>query len=189
MCGIAGLYNLAGEPISSTRIEGMCDLIRHRGPDDSGLWAEGGIGLGHRRLSIIDLSSRARNPMPNEDQTAWMVFNGEIYNYRDLRKDLTAKGHSFRSDTDSEVIIHLYEEMGPACLAQLNGMFAFAIWDCTRRRLLLARDRFGVKPLYYTLLGHTFAFASEVKAFLALPEFSARPDPFALAEHFTFKNT
>lgn len=189
MCGIAGLYDLAGEPVSAERIQRMCELIEHRGPDDSGLWVNGPLGLGHRRLSIIDLSPRARNPMPNEDESVWLVFNGEIYNYMDLRPGLLDRGHIFRSETDSEVIIHLYEEMGPSFVAELNGMFAFALWDARRRRLLLARDRFGVKPLYYTRIGNSLAFASEVKAFLALPDFKVSPDPFALAEHFTFQNT
>jgi asparagine synthase (glutamine-hydrolysing) len=189
MCGIAGLLNVAGEPVQVRRVEAMCDLIEHRGPDDSGLWGDGAVALGHRRLSIIDLSARGRNPLPNEDDTVWLVFNGEIYNYKDLRTGLLEGGHRFRSETDSEVIIHLYEEKGPECVRQFNGMFAFALWDGPRRRLLLARDRFGVKPLYYTMVGNTLAFASEVKAFLALPGFSASPDPFALAEHFTFQNT
>jgi asparagine synthase (glutamine-hydrolysing) len=170
-------------------VSAMCDLIRHRGPDDRDVWAQGPVALGHQRLSIIDLSPRGRNPMANEDNSVRIVFNGEIYNYRDLRPDLIRRGHVFRSQTDTEVILHLYEELGPECIERLNGMFAFALWDERRRRLLLARDRFGVKPLYYARLGDTLAFASEVKAFLALPEFSARPDPFALAEHFTFQNT
>jgi asparagine synthase (glutamine-hydrolysing) len=189
MCGIAGLYNLAGEPVSAEHVQRMCALLKHRGPDDSGLWADGPVALGHRRLSIIDLSPRARNPMPNEDENVWLIFNGEIYNYKDLRRDLIDRGHRFRSETDSEVVIHLYEEMGLDCVAELNGMFAFALWDQPNRRLLLARDRFGVKPLYYTMVGKTLAFASEVKALLALPGFKASPDPFALAEHFTFQNT
>jgi len=189
MCGIAGLFSLAGEPVSAARIQRMCELIEHRGPDDSGLWVDGPIGLGHRRLSIIDLSTRGRNPMPNEDESIWLIFNGEIYNYRDLRPGLIERGHKFRSETDSEVIIHLYEEMGSSFIGELNGMFAFALWDATHRRLLLARDRFGVKPLYYSLIGKTLAFASEVKAFLALPDFKVSVDPFALAEHFTFQNT
>jgi len=167
----------------------MCTLLKHRGPDDSGQWADGPVALGHRRLSIIDLSPRARNPMPNEDESIWLIFNGEIYNYKDLRRDLIERGHRFRSETDSEVVVHLYEAMGPDCVAELNGMFAFALWDQPNRRLLLARDRFGVKPLYYAMIGKTLAFASEVKAFLALPDFKASPDPFALAEHFTFQNT
>jgi asparagine synthase (glutamine-hydrolysing) len=189
MCGIAGLYNLAGEPVSAERVLRMCDLIKHRGPDDSGLWISGPIGLGHRRLSIIDLSPRGHNPMPNEDETVWLIFNGEIYNYKDLRSGLVERGHAFRSETDSEVIIHLYEEKGQDCVVELNGMFAFALWDNPHRSLLLARDRYGVKPLYYTLVGNTLAFASEVKAFLALPDFKVSADPFALAEHFTFQNT
>ena len=189
MCGIAGLYNLSGAPAQASRVPAMCDLIRHRGPDDSGLWSDGPVALGHRRLSIIDLSSRGHNPMPNEDETVWLTFNGEIYNYKELRAGLRQRGHTFRSETDTEVIIHLYEEKGPECIADLNGMFAFALWDKPRRRLLLARDRFGIKPLYFTVLGRTLAFASEVKAFLALPDFKVAADPFALAEHFTFQNT
>src|SRR6267142_230844 len=166
MCGIAGLYNLRGEPVATRQVLAMCDLIRHRGPDDRDAWTHGPIGLGHQRLSIIDLSPRGRNPMANEDGTVQIVFNGEIYNHKDLRPDLIRNGHTFRSQTDTEVIIHLYEELGPKCIERLNGMFAFALWDERRRRLFLARDRFGVKPLYYTQLGDTFAFASEVKAFL-----------------------
>lgn len=189
MCGIAGLFNLAGAPIQSARVRAMCDLIEHRGPDDSGLWCDGPVALGHRRLSIIDISPRGHNPMPNEDEAVWLTFNGEIYNYKELRAGLLQQGHIFRSETDTEVIIHLYEEKGPDCIAALNGMFAFALWDKPRSRLLLARDRFGVKPLYYTVLGKTLAFASEVKAFLALPDFRVAPDPFAMAEHFTFQNT
>lgn len=189
MCGIAGLYNLKGGPVRGEEVVRMCNLIRHRGPDDEGVWTSGPVGLGHRRLSIIDLSSHGRNPMPNEDESVWIIFNGEIYNYRELRPRLIERGHSFRSRTDTEVLIHLYEEMGPSCVEELNGMFAFALWDSRRRRLLLARDRFGVKPLYYTLVGDTLAFASEAKAFLALPGFKARTDLFALAEHFTFQNT
>ena len=189
MCGIAGLFSLVGAPVSGAQIQRMTEMIGHRGPDDSGLLVDGPIGLGHRRLSIIDLSDRGRNPMPNEDKTVWLIFNGEIYNYRDLKPDLIARGHRFQSETDSEVIIHLYEEMGPGFISVLNGMFAFALWDANRGKLLLARDRFGVKPLYYTLIGNTLAFASEVKAFLELPEFKVSVDPLALAEHFTFQNT
>jgi asparagine synthase (glutamine-hydrolysing) len=189
MCGIAGLCNQAGEPVSPDQVVRMCDLIAHRGPDDSGIWSSGAIALGHRRLSIIDLSPRGRNPMPNEDESVWLVFNGEIYNYREMRAALLQRGHRFRSDTDSEVIIHRYEEVGPACVSELNGMFAFALWDVRKRCLLLARDRFGVKPLYYTLLGKSLAFASEIKAFLALSDFRVAADPCALAEHFTFQNT
>ena len=189
MCGIAGLTNLDGAPATSVVVSAMCELIAHRGPDDHGLWSSGQTVLGHRRLSIIDLSPRGRNPMTNEDQSVWLVYNGELYNYKELRPDLVQKGHRFRSETDTEVIIHLYEEVGPQFVERLNGMFALAVWDVNRRRLVLARDRFGVKPLYYTLVGNTLAFASEIKAFLALPGFSVQADPYALAEHFTFQNT
>src|SRR5262245_7932233 len=140
MCGIAGLYNLSGKPVELELVKGMCDLIRHRGPYDCGVWARGPVGLGHRRLSIIDLSPRGHNPMPNEDETIWLIFNGEIYNYRDFRPGLAKRGHIFRSETDTEVIIHLYEKDGPACVDKLNGMFAFALWDGQQQRLLLARD-------------------------------------------------
>jgi asparagine synthase (glutamine-hydrolysing) len=189
MCGIAGLHHRAGAPIDAAQLERMRDLLRHRGPDDSGLWVDGPIGLAHRRLSIVDLSPLGRNPMPNEDESLWLVCNGEIYNHQAHRARLQRAGHVFRSHTDTEVILHLYEEQGPSCVESLNGMFAFALWDVARRRLLLARDRFGVKPLYYTELGALLAFASEIKAFLALPDFRVRADPCALAEHFAFQNT
>ena len=193
MCGIAGLYDLEGRPVELETVQSMCDLLRHRGPDDEGVWGQGSVALGHRRLSIIDLSPRGRNPMSNEDGRVWIVFNGEIYNYRDLRRDLAGRGHEFRSQTDTEVIVHLYEEYGPACVGMLNGMFAFGLFDGRESAgpgtLLLARDRFGVKPLYYTLAGGTLAFASEAKAFLALKGFDARVDPLALSEHLAFQNT
>jgi|TARA_B100002003_G_scaffold251587_1_gene296062 asparagine synthase (glutamine-hydrolysing) len=195
MCGIAGLINCDGGPVDPYAVKKMCKLIKHRGPDDHGVWSGDSVVLGHQRLSIIDISDRGHNPMPNEDETVWIVFNGEIYNYKELRKDLLMRGHRFRSEADTEVIIHLYEEYGHDCIEMLNGMFAFAIYDkCPtlnpkRSTLLLARDRFGVKPLYYIFLNKTLAFASEVKAFLALSEFKVRADFFALAEHFTFQNT
>ena len=178
-----------GRPCRDAWVREMCSLMRHRGPDDQGTWHEGPVGLGHQRLSIIDLSELGKNPMPNEDQSVWVVFNGEIYNHLELRRELESQGHHFRSRTDTEVLVHLFEEQGPKMVEKLNGMFAFAIWDQAGRRLMLARDRFGVKPLYYTDQGGSFAFASEAKAFLALPWFEARPDPLALAEHFTFQNT
>ena len=194
MCGIAGFIRLDGRtapPDGSalSLVKGMSQLLAHRGPDDEGYLATGPVALGHRRLSIIDLSPRGRNPMPNEDGTVQLVFNGEIYNHRDLRTDLERRGHTFRSDTDGEVIVHLWEEHGADCVARLNGMFAIALWDERRRILFLARDRFGVKPLYHTVTGGLFAFASEAKAFLALPSFRAEPDPIGLFQHLTFQNT
>ena len=125
----------------------MADTIRHRGPDDEGVHAEGPVGLAHRRLSILDLSPNGHQPMPNEDGSVWIAFNGEVYNFQSLREELAAR-HTFRSNTDTEVLIHLYEELGPAMVERLDGMFAFALWDKARRRVVLARDPFGIKPLY-----------------------------------------
>ena len=158
-------------------LEGMCDRLAHRGPDAYGWMADEHVALGHRRLSIIDLSS-GDQPMGNEDGAIQVVFNGEIYNYRELRAELQAKGHRFRSGSDTEVLVHLYEEAGERTPEFLNGMFAFAIWDARRRRLFLARDRMGKKPLYYSaeVPGFRFAFASELKALTALPGFQARED-------------
>jgi len=189
MCGIAGQLNLRGAPLSRVRVPAMCSRIGHRGPDDGGQWHEGPAALGHTRLSIIDLSPRGRNPMANEDGTLQLVFNGEIYNFRELRDELKERGHRFRSATDGEVILHLYEEHGDALVEKLDGMFAFGLWDAVRRRLLLARDRFGVKPLYYATIGDELFFASEAKCFLAVDEFEAAVDPIALSEHLTFQNT
>lgn len=168
MCGIAGIVHRdPARPVEPERLRRMCHAIRHRGPDGEGEWVSGSVGLGHRRLSIIDLSPAGRQPMPNEDETVWLTFNGEIYNFRELRRELEAKGHHFRSRTDSEVIVHLYEEEGDECLKRLDGMFALAIWDAPRRRLLLGRDRVGKKPLKYAELGGDLVFASELKSLLA----------------------
>lgn len=190
MCGIAGCIELAGPPPSQEVLDAQCHVLAHRGPDGHGTLIDAGkkaaVGLSHTRLKIIDLSDAARQPMANEDETLYLVANGEIYNYRELRHELEAKGHRFRSQTDIEVILHLYEEEGPACVARLNGMFAFALWDRTRDSLLLARDRFGVKPLYVADQGQRVAFASEVKAILELPGFDAHLDFEALSEHLSF---
>ncbi len=166
MCGIAGIYNLNNEQVSQETLERMCDVIRHRGPDDEGQWIAGNIGFGHRRLSIIDLSPAGHQPMSNEDQTIWITYNGEVYNYIELRPELEAKGYRFKSHTDTEVIIHAYEEYGEECLNKFNGMFAFGIWDSRQNKLFCARDRFGIKPFYYYLDAKMFAFASEIKALL-----------------------
>lgn len=165
MCGISGL--IGKREGAESVVKRVTEAQVHRGPDAEGIWAGEDIALGHRRLSIIDLSQAGRQPMSNEDGTIWMVFNGEIYNFLDLRGKLQRKGHKFRSRTDCEVVLHLYEEVGERCVERLRGMFAFAIWDGKRRKALLARDRLGIKPLYYWTDGGIFAFASEVKALLA----------------------
>src|SRR5437899_1634765 len=165
----------------------MRDILRHRGPDDEGLWVEGPVGLGHRRLAIVDVAG-GQQPMTNEDQTVWIVFNGEIYNHAALRPELQARGHRYRTRSDTETIIHLYEEEGERCVERLQGMFAFALWDRTRGRLLLARDRLGIKPLYYACTEHELLFASEIKAILAArliqPEFNEAVLPEFLATRF-----
>jgi asparagine synthase (glutamine-hydrolysing) len=161
MCGIAGFYSREGQASLSV-VRAMCDQIRHRGPDDEGYHVEGGCAIGMRRLSIIDLST-GHQPMANEDESVWVVFNGEIYNYQELRRDLLARGHRFATNSDTETLVHLYEEQGPEGLRRLRGMFAYAIWDARRRRIFLARDRFGKKPLYYSVLPEGLYFGSELK--------------------------
>jgi len=161
MCGIAGFYLREGQASLAT-VRAMCDRIRHRGPDDEGYHVEGGCAIGMRRLSIIDLST-GHQPMANEDESVWVVFNGEIYNYQELRRDLRARGHRFATNSDTETLVHLYEEQGAEGLRRLRGMFAYAIWDARQRRILLARDRFGKKPLYYAVLPEGLYFGSELK--------------------------
>ena len=188
MCGIAGRVNfVSGAPVNAALIRGMCDLLAHRGPDGEGAYIDGPVGLGHRRLAIIDLSPAAHQPMGNGNGTVWIVFNGEIYNFRELRLGLEATGHHFRSQSDTEVILRLYEEEGVKCLDRLRGMFAFAIWDARERMLFIARDRLGKKPLYYLLDGDGIAFASEPKAFLADPGFNARPNLEAIYHYLTYQ--
>src|SRR5687767_10549889 len=168
MCGIAGIVLRDPEArIEPDLLLRLSDSIRHRGPDDSAHWIGQGVGLAHRRLSIIDLSPAGRQPMCNEDETVWLVFNGEIYNFRELRERLEKSGHRFRSHTDSEVIVHLYEEEGERCVERLDGMFALALWDVRARRLVLARDRLGKKPLKYAELPSGLVFASELKSLVA----------------------
>lgn len=188
MCGIAGVYNFDGQPVAGGLLKRMTDAIAHRGPDGEGHHTDGPIGLGHRRLAIIDLSTAAHQPMPNETGDVLLVFNGEIFNFQPLRAELEGLGHRFHSATDSEVIVHGYEEWGDACISRFNGMFAFGLWDARRRRLVLARDRYGVKPLYYWFDGNTVAFASEIKALLMHPRLSRAVDTSALLEYFTFQN-
>jgi asparagine synthase (glutamine-hydrolysing) len=167
MCGIAGIINSdASAAIDPQSIHGMCQAMVHRGPDDEGLYVKGPVGLGMRRLSIIDVAG-GRQPIHNEDETVWVVFNGEIYNFAELRSELESKGHHFYTHTDTEVIVHLYEEHGPDCVHQLRGMFAFAVFDEKSRRLLLARDRLGIKPLHYACTEGRLLFGSEIKVILA----------------------
>jgi len=165
MCGIAGFYLREGKGSLPT-VRAMCDPIRHRGPDDAGYRVDGGCGIGMRRLSIIDLST-GHQPMANEDESVWVVFNGEIYNYRELRADLIRRGHRFQTNSDTETLVHLYEQEGVEGLRRLRGMFAFAIWDANRRRIFLARDRFGKKPLYYAVRPEGLYFGSELKCLIA----------------------
>jgi asparagine synthase (glutamine-hydrolysing) len=187
MCGVAGILDLRGRPVADPEIKAMTDSIRHRGPDDEGHYVGDGIALGNRRLAIIDVSRAGHQPMATEDGSLLIVYNGELYNFPELMPLLEARGHRFHSRTDTEVVLHAYEEWGPDCLDRFNGMFAFAIWDTRRRRLFLARDRFGIKPLYYAVHDGRFVFASEIKAILqtGLPR---RVSPDALVEYFTFQN-
>ena len=180
MCGIAGYLAAPGKRPEKETVARMCD--RHRGPDGHGYFCDQHVALGHRRLSIIDVEGGAQ-PLGNEDGTIQVVFNGEIYNFRELKQGLQERGHRFRTNTDTEVLVHLYEEVGDRLPEHLNGMFAFAIWDSRRRELFLARDRFGEKPLYYTsaIAGMRFCFASELKAFTVLPEFPAAVSPKGVA--------
>lgn len=186
MCGICGMFNLDGSWVSPDLILRMSWALRHRGPDGSGHFIDGAIGLGHRRLSIIDLNGGAQ-PIANEDGTLQIVFNGEIYNYLELRDELRSHGHTFTTNSDTEVILHGYEQWGADCVQHLNGIFAFAIWDGERRRIYIARDHLGVKPLYYSLAGNRFVFASEIKAILQVPEIQPDVDLEALSQLFTLR--
>jgi asparagine synthase (glutamine-hydrolysing) len=188
MCGIAGLFDLDGAPVSPVILKKMTDAIAHRGPDGEGQWIEENVGLGHRRLAIIDLSPAGHQPMISADHRFILCYNGEVYNYRELRADLEAEGVWFRSQTDSEVVLYALARWGTNALLRFNGMFALALWDRKERELLLARDRYGVKPLYYARQGNAFAFGSEQKAILAQTGFERRLNKPALLEYFTFQN-
>jgi asparagine synthase (glutamine-hydrolysing) len=188
MCGITGYLNLNQAPASPVILQKMTDAIKHRGPDGEGHWIEENVAIGHRRLSIIDLSPAGHQPMISSDHRYILSYNGEIYNYRELRTELEAVGYWFRSKTDSEVLLHAYMEWGKDALLKFNGMFAFAIWDRKDKVLFLARDRYGVKPLYWARQGNTLAFGSEQKAILAQPGFERKLNKPALLEYFTFQN-
>jgi asparagine synthase (glutamine-hydrolysing) len=185
MCGICGVLNLNSKPVSAQVVEKMAETIRHRGPDQNGVYTDGKVGLGHRRLSIIDVAC-GRQPMPNADESLWISFNGEIFNYVELREDLERRGHRFRTQSDTEVILHLYEEEGEECVQHFNGQWAFAIWDKKKDKLFLSRDRLGVRPLFYTLNYGTFIFGSEIKAIFACPEVRRELDLIGLDQIFTF---
>jgi len=207
MCGICGETDFYNRAVKPETIKGMCDLLAHRGPDDEGMVflrgdkyfevkrpfpthpGESGfeVGLGHRRLSIIDLSEAAHQPMANEDGSVWIIFNGEIYNFQEIRVQLEKKGHVFKSRSDTEVILRAYEEWGVDCLKQFRGMFAFALWDNNLKRLFLARDRLGKKPLVYSHRNGRFAFASEIKALLQIPWVERRVNPLAIHHYLTYQ--
>ena len=188
MCGIAGIFNLNGEPVSPVTLRRMTDAIAHRGPDGEGFYTDSFLGLGHRRLAIIDLSSAGHQPMMTPDGQRVISYNGEVYNFQELRLELEATGERFRSRTDTEVVLAAFARWGLGALDRFNGMFAFALWDKTAQELILARDRYGVKPLYYALFGTTLLFASEVKALIPHPAYRAGLDREALLEYFTFQN-
>ena len=185
MCGICGVVEFGGETVQPETVQRMADTLWHRGPDDAGYHFEPGVGLGHRRLSIIDINT-GQQPLANEDQTLWVVFNGEIYNYLELRSELESKGHRFRTRSDTEVIVHLYEELGESCFARLRGMFAIALWDRPRRQMVLARDRVGKKPLFYYYDRSRLIFGSELKAVTSGNPAVQALDLTALADYFTF---
>lgn len=182
MCGIYGIYQFDGAPVVPESLQAMGDITRHRGPDDHGMHIDGACGIGMRRLSIIDLSG-GHQPISNADGTVWVVCNGEIYNFRELRAELEAQGHRFKTHSDTEVMVHLYDRHGDAFVQHLNGMYNFALWDARRRRLLIGRDRLGVKPLYLLQEGKRFAFATEAKALLTLPKMRPELDAEALASY------
>jgi asparagine synthase (glutamine-hydrolysing) len=190
MCGIAGILNLAADsvPVEKKPLETMIASLRHRGPDESGIYLDDHIGLAQSRLSIIDLSGGSQ-PMCNEDKTLWAIFNGEIFNYKELFPELIAKGHHFHTHSDTETILHAYEQYGSECVHHFNGQFAFALWDTRKRQLFCARDRIGIRPLHYTVHNGRFIFASEIKAIFSLSDVPRRLDPIAMDQVFTFWTT
>lgn len=189
MCGICGvIYHDRNRLVSEELVKHMSNVLRHRGPDDSGAWVKNNVALGFRRLAIIDLSPAGHQPMTNEDGSVWIVFNGEIYNHEELRQEMQAKGHTYRSRTDTETILHLWEEEGERCVEHLSGMFAFAIWDERKQTLFLARDREGKKPLYYAMLGDRLLFGSEIKSILQDPEFLPEPDLQAIHLYLAYQS-
>ena len=189
MCGIAGIYNRsASGPIRKEQLTGMVSMLHHRGPDEAGIYLDDRAGLGSARLSIIDLEGGSQ-PISNEDESVWTTYNGEVYNYKSLRSELERLGHQFRTATDTEVVLHLYEEVGVDCLNRLNGQFAFAIWDSRKNEMFLARDRVGIRPLYYALVDDQMVFASEIKALFLHEKLGRAIDEQAMKQIFTFWTT
>ncbi len=188
MCGVTGYLNLKGESTSRDIVGSMTDAISHRGPDNAGIWTQGSVALGHRRLSIIDLRDAGNQPMVSKDKRYILSYNGEVYNYRAIRKELAAFKYEFKTQTDTEVVLQSFAHWHLDSLSRFNGMFAFALWDSVNQQLYLVRDRYGIKPLYYYEGNNVFAFGSEIKALLAHPEISAAMDKEGLLEYFTFQN-
>jgi asparagine synthase (glutamine-hydrolysing) len=188
MCGICGVLNFDGREVGSALLKKMTDSIAHRGPDGEGWYQSKGLGFGHRRLAIVDLSPLGHQPMVSQDTRYALTYNGEIYNFREIRSELISKGYSFLSQTDSEVVLHAWAEWGQACVLKFNGMFAFAIWDSVQEDLFLVRDRYGIKPLYYAHIGNSIVFGSEQRAINEHPAVKATLDKRALLEYFTFQN-
>src|SRR6266516_3157456 len=186
MCGIAGMMKFGQDArADSGAVRQMCAAMTHRGPDDEGVYTDGPVGIGMRRLSIIDVAG-GHQPISNETGTIWIVFNGEIYNHAELRKKLEPLGHRYRTNSDTETIVHLYEQYGKDCVQHLRGMFAFALWDSRRQVFFAARDRLGIKPFYYRLTAESFLFGSEIKALLAYPGVRADLNRTAIPEYLAF---
>jgi asparagine synthase (glutamine-hydrolysing) len=189
MCGILAILNFDPEnQVDEPLLRQMTDTMAHRGPDDSSYWINGPVGLGNRRLAVIDLSPSGRQPMNNENGDLWITYNGEIYNFKELRRELEMKGHSFRSHTDTEVVLHAYEEWGTECLRRFNGMWAFALWDNRNRYLFVARDRLGVKPLVYYHDPKRFICASEIKGIVADQTVPKEINPESLHHYLSLMN-
>ena len=188
MCGITGILHLNQKPVSFPILKEMTDIIKHRGPDGEGHWIEKNVGLGHRRLAIIDLTEAGHQPMQTENGNLVVSYNGEVYNFKNIKLELEAKGYRFHSDTDSEVVLKAFQEWGRECVGKFNGMFAFAIWNKRKKELFLARDRYGIKPLYYYFKNGIFLFSSEIKSFLKYPKFQVNVNIKALNEYFSFQN-
>jgi asparagine synthase (glutamine-hydrolysing) len=188
MCGVVAVFNLNGEPVAPVLVRDMTNQLRHRGPDSEGYAIDCFLGLGHRRLSVLDLSSNGHQPMSSQDGEYVLSYNGEVYNFKEIRAQLEATGVQFRSTSDTEVVLEAFRKYGVHCLDLFNGMFAFAIWDKKHLRLTIARDRYGVKPLYYTIQGNSFLVSSEIKGFFPHPRFTVGMDMLGLAEYLSFQN-